>query len=180
MDDAEAGIDFEKLFEETSSMIYSLGMRLFRNEEDAGDFTQEVFLRAYTQLHRFEGRSRASTWLYSLAMNLGLNRIRKEKRVREDSVDPGDMDRRAGEPVDPLAFDRTGDVELENRVRSELDQLPETYRIPLLLHYFEKLPYAQIAENLGLKEGTLKSLIHRGKILLRSALKEKVKEHDAF
>lgn len=161
-------------------MIYSLGMRLFRNQEDAGDFTQEVFLRAYTNLHRFEGRSKASTWLYSLAMNLGLNRIRKEKRVREDSVDPVDMDRRAGVEIDPHAFDDASDIELETRVRSELDKLPETYRIPLLLHYFEKLPYAEIAEKLGLKEGTLKSLIHRGKILLRSALKDKVKDHDSF
>ncbi|MBI3394669.1 MAG: hypothetical protein HY042_02425, partial [Spirochaetia bacterium] len=63
---------------------------------------------------------------------------------------------------------------------SALEELPDAYRVPLLLYYYEKLPYGEIAEKLGLKEGTLKSNIHRGKIILRSKLRDKVKGYETL
>lgn len=154
-------------------MIYNLGLRFFRNEEDALDFAQDVYLRAYDKLDSFRGDARASTWLYSLALNLGLNRLKKEKRLRmrehiggEDFVidevqDPDD----GADPIEQLS-----DAELERTVREELGDLPDVYRVPLILDHFEKMPYKDIAEHLEIKEGTLKSYLHRGKMILRERL----------
>lgn len=163
---------FEVIFDQTSSMIYNLGMRLFRNEEDALDFAQDVYLRAYDRFASFRGESKPSTWLYSLALNLGLNRLRRDRKLNFDpkaseqseieSIEGG------GEDVDPL--ERLTRTELETAVRDELEQMADVYRVPLLLLYFEQMPYAEIGRQLGLKEGTLKSYIHRGRMILRKRL----------
>lgn len=172
MVDSQEGVDFEELFESTQSMIFNLGMRLFRNEEDALDFAQDAYMRAYDRLDSFRGESRASTWLYSLALNLGLNRLKKTKRLKlkelpeDESWTIEDLE---GDPDDdPLA--QLSDAEMESIVREELGELSEVYRIPLILFYFERLAYRDIAERLGIKEGTLKSYIHRAKMILRERL----------
>ena len=152
-------------------MIYNLGIRLFRNDEDALDFAQDVYLRAYDRLDSFRGDAKPSTWLYSLALNLGLNRLKKNKRLKMKEL-PGDerwtIDDLESADDDPLA--QLTDIELENIVREELNELADTYRIPLILCYFDKLSYRDIADRLEIKEGTLKSYIHRGKALLRERL----------
>ncbi|MBI3394723.1 MAG: sigma-70 family RNA polymerase sigma factor, partial [Spirochaetia bacterium] len=115
-EDSEAQKNFETRFQETSKMIYNLGLRLFRDADDAMDFAQEVYLRAYTRLDKFRGESRFSTWLYSLALNLGLNKIRREKRVVEDSVDPNDFSNEAARDTQPLPDEQilaSSDSELE-------------------------------------------------------------------
>ncbi len=167
---AEA-LDFEELFDSTQSMIYNLGMRLFRNEEDALDFAQEAYLRAYDKLDSFRGEARPSTWLYSLALNLGLNRLKKQKRLKlkelpeDQSWTIDDLESDASDPLEKLT-----DSEMESIVREELNQLADVYRVPLILYYFDRLPYRDIAERLGIKEGTLKSYLHRGKTVLRERL----------
>lgn len=152
-------------------MIYNLGMRLFRNEEDALDFAQDAFLRAYDRLDSFRGEARPSTWLYSLALNLGLNRLKKQKRLKLKEL-PEDQswtieDLESGEE-DPL--EQLTDSEMEAIVREELSQLSDVYRIPLILYYFDRLAYRDIADRLGIKEGTLKSYLHRAKVILRERL----------
>ena len=142
-------IDFDELFDSTSSMIYNLGMRL----------------------DSFRGEARPSTWLYSLALNLGLNRLKKMKRLKMKEL-PGDeswtIDDLQSEEDDPL--EQLTDLEMETIVREELQQLPDVYRIPLILYYFDKLPYRDIADRMEIKEGTLKSYLHRGKAILRERL----------
>ncbi|MBX7056712.1 MAG: sigma-70 family RNA polymerase sigma factor [Leptospirales bacterium] len=166
---------FEAIFDQTSSMIYNLGLRLFRNEEDALDFAQDVYLRAYDRLDSFRGESRPSTWLYSLALNLGLNRLRSERRLQFDAQ-AGEQEQieslsGEGDLVDPL--ERLTRTEIEIAVRESLQEMPDVYRVPLLLLYFEQLSYGEIAATLKLKEGTLKSYIHRGRLILRSRLAER-------
>jgi RNA polymerase sigma-70 factor (ECF subfamily) len=170
-DSKPEAIDFEELFDNSSSMIYNLGMRLFRNEEDALDFAQDAFLRAYDRLDSFRGEARPSTWLYSLALNLGLNRLKKQKRLKLKEL-PEDQswtieDLESGEE-DPL--EQLTDSEMEAIVREELSQLSDVYRIPLILYYFDRLAYRDIADRLGIKEGTLKSYLHRAKVILRERL----------
>jgi len=157
--------EFERYFEETSKLIYNLGLRLFGNSEDAMDFAQDVYLKAYSNFDKFEGRSKFSTWLYSLGLNLGLNRIRGEKRIRIEAL----------EKPEDLPYEDASGWDLEENassmiVQEELRALPDTYRVPLILFFYEKMSYQEIATKLGQKEGTLKSLIHRGKALLRSKL----------
>lgn len=168
--------EFEDYFESTAAMVYNLGLRLFRNEEDALDFSQDVYLQAYRKLDTFEGRAKFSTWLYSLALNLGLKKIQKEKRLRIITQEEQELERFIEEGAgdsreDP--FEQTAESELRILIQEELDLLPDVYRLPLILFYFEHLQYSEIAEKLGLKEGTLKSYIHRGKRALSGRLKER-------
>ncbi|MCR9145265.1 MAG: sigma-70 family RNA polymerase sigma factor [bacterium] len=170
-DSKHDAIDFEELFDSSSGMIFNLGMRLFRNEEDALDFAQDAYMRAYDKLDSYRGEARPSTWLYSLALNLGLNRLKKQKRLKLKEL-PEDQswtieDLESGED-DPL--EKLTDSEMESIVREELNQLADVYRIPLILYYFDRLAYRDIAERLGIKEGTLKSYLHRGKVILRERL----------
>lgn len=167
--------EFESLFEETAPMIYNLGLRLFRNEEDALDFSQDAYLQAYRKLSTFEGRSRFSTWLYSLALNLGLKRIRREKRLtivnQEEEALEKYISQTANDTKDD-PFEQTAEQEIRQFVQAELQLLPDVYRLPLILYYYEHMQYNEIAEKLGLKEGTLKSYIHRGKRILSGRLTE--------
>lgn len=168
--------DFERLFEETAPMIYNLGLRLFHDEEDAMDFSQEVYLQAYDKLRSFRGDAKFSTWLYSLGLHWGLNKIRRQKKWRLLSVDEPGPDGRALEleaspREDPFLI--LSENEQAREVQIALDALPDAYRLPLVLYYYEKLAYEQIARELGIKEGTIKSNIFRGKAMLRDILLKK-------
>ena len=150
-------------------MLYGLGMRLFRNEEDTLDFCQDVYVKALENRHSFEGRSKFSTWLYSLALNTGLNILKKSKRlVQVEDVEIFSKNITYGE--DDILRQIT-DEEMKQEIRNELEKLPDAYRIPLILFYYEKLPYDKIAKELSIKEGTLKSYIFRGKQILKEKLK---------
>lgn len=167
--------EFETLVEQTTDMIYSLGMRLFRNnQDDALDFVQDAYLRAYDRWESFEGRSKRSTWLYSLALNLGLNRLQKRKRMPSFAAEPGILDETIAGPETPesIVTDMLEREEVEGLLQKALEELPEQYRLPIILLYYEKLSYKEMSEKLNTSEGTLKSLVYRGKMQLRSKLKE--------
>lgn len=164
----QPGIDIAELFEQTRNMVFGLGMRLFRNPEEAADFSQDVYLRVMDKIDSFRGDSKSSTWVYSVAMNLGLNRLRRMKRIQfipEDAEEPITED--TPESLLTEALDRQ---ESEKRVQQELMNLPDSYRVPLLLLYYDRMSYREMSEKLGLPEGTLKSLVHRGKRILRDRL----------
>ena len=140
-------------------------MRLFRNPEEAADFSQDVYLRVMDKIDSFRGDSKPSTWVYSVAMHLGLNRLRRMKRIQflpEDAEEP--ITEETPESLLTEALDRQ---ETEERVQQELMNLPDSYRVPLLLLYYDRMSYREMSEKLGLPEGTLKSLVHRGKRILR-------------
>ena len=167
--------EFERLVEEATDMIYGLGMRLFRNnQEDALDFVQDAFLRAYDRWESFEGRSKRSTWLYSLALNLGLNRLSKQKRMPAFAAEPGILDETVAGPDTPetIVTEMLEREEVEEMLQKALEELSEQYRLPIILLYYEKMSYKDMSEQLKTSEGTLKSLVYRGKMQLRDKLKE--------
>lgn len=160
--------DIVEIFKQTKNMVYGLGMRLFRNPEEAADFSQDVYLRILDKIGSFRGESRPSTWVYSVAMHLGLNRLRRMKRIQflpEDTEEP--ITEETPESLFAEALDRN---ETETAVQQELMNLPDSYRVPLLLLYYDRMSYREMSEKLGLPEGTLKSLVHRGKRILRDRL----------
>lgn len=144
-------------------MIFSLGLRLFRNEEDALDFVQDVYLDAFKKRARFEGRSRYSTYLYSFALHRGLNQIRKSSKMHFQPIEEIAAGAELEEP--PQAPPEV--------VREELNALPEVYRLPLVLHYYEKMPVAAIAAELGQKENTVKSYMLRARKILKMKIEER-------
>ncbi len=165
-------LDLEQLYEQTVKMIFNLGLRLFKEEEEAKDFTQDVYMKAFSKMSQFKGHSKFSTWLYSLALNLGLNTLRRKKKI--DRLDTNiNMEQLIVSPEqDHLG--RLSDQEESCAIREKLQNLPELYRLPIVLYYYEKMSYQKIAKYLKMKEGTVKSNIHRGKNMLRGLLREEV------
>jgi len=167
--------EFERIVKETYKMIYNLGLRLFNYDpHEAEDFTQEVYLQFYKNFHKYDGKSKLSTWIYSLALNLGLNKIKKNKRLKKiqstDVLYESDGVLESNPELDYFA--EIDDQLLMDKLQKELMNLPEEYRLPLILLFYEKLSYKEMSEKLNIPEGTLKSLVYRGKLRLKEKIKE--------
>lgn len=156
--------DFDKEFERSLDMTYSIGLKLYRgNEDDASDFAQSLYPFALKKKDKFGGRSAFSTWLYRLAWNFGLEDLRRKKRITAEDIENFDI--AAPEAADPQ-FDESEIAAL----RQHVGALPDAYRIPLILLFFENMPYAEISAITGIKEGTLKANVHRAKNILRQKM----------
>jgi RNA polymerase sigma-70 factor (ECF subfamily) len=165
---------FEELVVRYQDRVYSLCLRMSRSHADALDLAQTAFLRAFEALPRFQARSSFYTWLFRIAMNAAISRRRRAVAAGEVSLDgqPGGA-RMACRPGrvsqdDPAA--RLEDQERSDRLAAALSDLDEEFRAAVLLKDVEDLDYATIAEILDVPVGTVKSRIHRGRLLLRAAL----------
>jgi RNA polymerase sigma factor (sigma-70 family) len=152
-----------------SARVYRLAYRLTGNPHDAEDLTQEVFVRVFRSLAdytpgTFEG------WLHRITTNLFLDQVRRKARIRFEAL-PDDADRVAGKDPTPaqLVDDRLFDAD----VQAALDALPPEFRSAVVLCDIEGLSYEEIAATLGIKLGTVRSRIHRGRALLRKALADR-------
>jgi len=149
-----------------SARVYRLAYRLTGNSHDAEDLTQEVFVRVFRSLSSytpgtFEG------WLHRITTNLFLDQVRRKQRIRFDAL-PDDPERLPGRERSPQqVFD---DTHFDGDVQAALDALPPDFRAAVVLCDLEGLPYEEIAATLGIKIGTVRSRIHRGRALLREAL----------
>jgi RNA polymerase sigma-70 factor (ECF subfamily) len=154
---------FRLLVKRHEQAVYGMGLSFFRNTEDAADFTQDVFLKAYRSLSRFEGRSRFSTWLYTIAYNTAVNSVTRNKAYRslaEDEVIPdGDT------PERKVLRDA-----LREAVLQAVRELPDRYRICVDLFFFYDRTYQEIEAITGYPVNTIKSHVFRAKKLLREKL----------
>lgn len=161
---------FRILVERYQGRAYALALRVLKDEERARDAVQEGFLKAYTSLAKFEGRSSFYTWLYRLVMNHCLDmkrRDRSEREVEWDETRPGEP---AGAPeAEALAGQGAGQAgparelersELRKRIAEAIAQLPGEARETLLLREVDGLSYAEIAEALSIPKGTVMSRLH--------------------
>jgi RNA polymerase sigma-70 factor (ECF subfamily) len=156
---------FGILVERHQRAVHSLGLGFFRNPEDASDFTQEVFLKAYRSLAGFQGRSRFSTWLYRIAYNTGINGVNRRREyasLAEDAEIP-DWDSPERQLVRRCARDS---------VSQAVRDLPEKYRVCVDLYFFYDRSYQEIEAVTGFPVNTIKSHVFRAKKILRETLKE--------
>ncbi|PJZ67082.1 RNA polymerase subunit sigma-70 [Leptospira wolffii] len=161
---------FEQLVLRYESMVYSQAKKAFRNESEAEDFTQDIFLKAFEGLSTFKGRSKFSTWVFSIARNEIIRKYRKDHPEIDMPIDgiSSDVASAGSSSQESEVLER----ETTDKIRSLVEKLPELYRKPISLHYFENMSYRDISENLNLKMNTLKSYIFRGKEILREWLKK--------
>ena len=167
---------FGRLVEQNQGKIYSLCYRMTGNPDDAADLTQEAFLNAWRGLSKFSGQSAFSTWLYRLASNACIDFLRREKRRGALSMtleDEEDEDHQADLPDERWSPER----ELERKEAHEalqrgLTSLSPEHRQVLLLREIQGLSYTEIAQCLGLEEGTVKSRIARARISLKDYLQK--------
>ncbi len=153
---------FERLYRRHHGRVYSLALRMV-GIVWAEDLTQEVFVRAWTKLGSFQGRAAFGTWLHRLAVNLILSRRRTlSRREKRHSGDPGLMDRLAARGGDPgLGLDFEGAIQ----------RLPEGARQVFVLFDVEGYPHGEIAELMGISQGTSKSQLHRARMMMREYLR---------
>jgi RNA polymerase sigma-70 factor (ECF subfamily) len=157
--------------------IYRLAAHMLRNSSEAEDVTQEVFVRAYQALDRFDGRSEPFTWIYRIAVNLALNHIRAKKtRSRASSGDDPRMlevvaESRVGMPSDPSA---DGDRRrMADALYDGIDALSDTLRTTLILVCIDGLSHEAAAEVLGCPEGTIAWRVHEARRKLKAHMASK-------
>src|ERR1700726_1777534 len=161
---------WEEVVRAHSARVYRLAYRLTGNKHDAEDLTQEVFVRVFRSLASytpgtFEG------WLHRITTNLFLDTARRRQRIRFEGLGDEIAHRLPGsEPTPAEAFD---DTHLDNDVQAALKALPPEYRAAVVLCDIEGFSYEEIAATLGVKLGTVRSRIHRGRAQLRTALEHR-------
>ena len=151
------------LYEQHVDRIYRLALRMTGNASIAEDLTQDVFVRAFDRLHQFRGDSGIGTWLHRVAISVILNAVKKQKvsATRELPLDP--TQRVTGS---------SGAIELDvrDRVRAAVTQLPEELRAVVLLYDVEGFTHNEIADMMGISAGACRMRLLRARQILRSLL----------
>jgi len=172
-------VAFAELVEKYKQPVMNLVYRTLRDEAEAEDLAQNVFLQVYKSAKRYESRAKFSTWLFTIARNLCLNEIRRRSRHPADSLEEGhaeheDQPRQQFEDKSSIPPpEKLLHGELAQKIEEALAGLPENQRTAILLCRQDELSYDEIAEILGCSLSATKSLIHRG----RETLKEKLKPY---
>lgn len=158
--------------------LYSAAMRMTRNAADAEDLVQETYLKAFNAYERFEAGTNLKAWMYRILTNTYINAYRKKQR-RPDESDIDDVEdlylyRRIGGAQGAVlgrsAEDELMDLFGEDEIKVALEDLPDHYRMPIILADVEGFAYKEIAEILDVPIGTVMSRLHRGRKQLQKRL----------
>ena len=157
---------WEQVVRDHSARVYRLAYRLSGNAQDAEDLTQETFVRVFRSLADFTPGT-FEGWLHRITTNLFLDMVRRRQRIRFDAL-PEDTERLPGTAPSPEQV--YADTHLDPQVQAALDALSPEFRVAVVLCDIEGLTYEEISATLGIKLGTVRSRIHRGRVQLREAL----------
>lgn len=168
---------FTALVEKYKKPVMNLAWRTLRDETEAEDLAQNVFVQAWKSADRYQATAKFSTWLFTIARNLCFNEIRRRVRHPAESLDQT-RDDSEEQPLHQVVDKRIAAApdemlrgELEAKVDEALTALPENQRTALLLCRQEELSYEEIAEVLGCSLSATKSLIHRARETIKARLK---------
>jgi RNA polymerase sigma-70 factor, ECF subfamily len=160
--------------------IHQLAFRYLKNWEDAEEVTQDVLMKVHRKIDAFRGDAALSSWIYRITFNTAMSRLRNGRFSRPHEVQRQEMlnadgaERIASEPADwsSLADDRVLRAEMRERLIGALTHLPVVYRIPVILRDIQGLSTEEASAVLRVKPQTLKSRLHRGRLILREHLGE--------
>ncbi|AST94090.1 MULTISPECIES: RNA polymerase sigma factor SigW [Sutcliffiella] len=155
--------------------IYQLCYRMVGNAHEAEDISQEAFIRAYVNIHSYDLKRKFSTWLYRIATNLCIDRIRKKKPdyyldAEVAGTEGLNMYSQVAADV-VLPEDEIETLELQGEIQQQILKLPDKYRSVIVLKYIDELSLKEISEILELPINTVKTRIHRGREALRKQLR---------
>lgn len=163
------GKAFEELYRRHYRRVYALTLRMMGNPTEAEDMTQDVFLQLFNKIGMFRGESAFTTWLHRMTVNQVLMHFRKKSTRSELLTDEGETPvqivKGTENPRNAPVIDRIG---LENALK----QLPNGYRTVFVLHDVEGYEHYEIAEMLGIAEGTSKSQLHKARLKLRQLIRQ--------
>jgi RNA polymerase sigma-70 factor (ECF subfamily) len=159
--------------------VYQLAFRYMKNREDAEEVAQDVLMKVIKKVEAFRGDSALSSWIYRITFNTAMSRLRNRKFTRPVEVSESEMGfeqedgvRRLREPADwsGLADEAVLRGELRDRFAFAMRDLPEIYRTPIVLRDIQGLSTEEASQVLKVKSQTLKSRLHRGRLILRERL----------
>jgi RNA polymerase sigma-70 factor (ECF subfamily) len=160
--------------------IMKLGFRMLNQRQEAEDVAQETFLKVYNNLARYDGKFKFSTWIYRIATNICIDRLRRRKEQMSLDIDQQDrhFESRLQEIEGKTSFTWQSPEsqlilsELQDQVQRAVQQLPDKYRLAIVLRYMQELSLQEISEVLDLPVSTVKTRIHRGREVLRKKLEQ--------
>jgi RNA polymerase sigma-70 factor, ECF subfamily len=162
------------------SKVYQLAFRYMKNREDAEEVMQDVLMKVFHKIDAFRGDSALSSWIYRITFNTAMSRLRNGKFSRPSEVSEHDVagaeqedgTRRPREIADwsSLADEAFMRRQLRERLEAAMKDLPEIYRTPIVLRDLQGLSTEEASSLLNVKSQTLKSRLHRGRLILRSRL----------
>ncbi|HEX4406733.1 MAG TPA: sigma-70 family RNA polymerase sigma factor [Polyangia bacterium] len=169
---------FETLLGRYEDKVYRLAFRIVRNETDAKEILQETFVSIWRKLDTFKGDSQFGSWVYRIATNAALMRLRTQRRHPEVSTEElpiGYLDNYgtpmpAGENWSKRPDDQLQSSELRTHIQTAVDALPDIYRTVFIVRDVEGLSTEETAEALGISVPTVKTRLHRARIALRDAI----------
>jgi RNA polymerase sigma-70 factor (ECF subfamily) len=158
--------------------IHQLALRYVKNWEDAEEVTQDVLLKVFRKIDAFRGDAALSSWIYRITFNTAMSRLRSTRAARTAEVQNPDSstaeqpERQPAEPADwsPLADDQLLRGQMRERLIESLTHLPAVYRVPVILRDIQGLSTEEASAVLAVKPQTLKSRLHRGRLMLRQHL----------
>jgi len=164
---------FEVLVQRYRQRVYRLAVRFMRNREEAEEVSQEVFLTVYRKLAQFEGKSSFSTWLYRVAVNASLMRLRSREQTETVPIDDlaGDLAGDEDDAVEP-PDSRLHSEEALAQIERAMDNLPEEFKTILILRDIEDFSNEETAEIMDLTVAAVKSRLHRARSYLRKRLED--------
>jgi RNA polymerase sigma-70 factor (ECF subfamily) len=169
-----------ELAERYGSRIYQLALRQMKNREDAEEVTQDVLMKVYRKIGAFRGDSALSSWIYRITFNTAISRLRNSRLARaaeQHERAPDGEDDRLRTPRQPADWSNMPDeallrLQLRQAVVTAIQELPEIYRAPVVLRDIEGLTTEEASNRLRVKDQTLKSRLHRGRLMLRTRLRD--------
>lgn len=173
--DVTAMPSWDELVRQHADRVYRLAYRLSGNQQDAEDLTQDTFIRVFRSVHNYQPGT-FEGWLHRITTNLFLDMVRRRGRVRIEAL-PDDYDRVPADEPDPEQIYH--DARLDPDLQAALDSLAPEFRAAVVLCDIEGLSYEEVGATLGVKLGTVRSRIHRGRQALRDYLATRSGSQDA-
>src|SRR5499427_9762314 len=172
---------FEELVARHRDKIYARAFSMLRNEDDAIDLSQEAWVKGWQRLHQFQGDSSFATWMTRIVINLCLDQLRKNKRIKSESIDEmneetGGVERQMP-VITPNPTEGLERTELRQRIDKALAQLSHEHRTVLVLHEFEEMEYKEIAKTMECSIGTVMSRLFYARRKLAALLEDLKKEN---
>ena len=162
---------YNELVNRYKDKLLNFVFRYFNNREQAEDVVQETMIKLYTHASYYKNIAKFSTWIYTIAKNNALTELRKNKRKKTDSLWTNE-----GKPIDIETKGESLEKTVHNQIAVEelnkyLDEIPENFRVAVVLRDFQELSYEEISKILEIPIGTIKSRINRGRIQLSEKMK---------
>ncbi len=162
---------YNELVKRYKDRLLNFVFRYFNNREQAEDVVQETLIKLYTHASYYKNIAKFSTWIFTIAKNNALTELRKNKRKQTDSLWTDD-----GKVIDINSNEQTLDRRVQNEIAVDqlnkfLDEIPENFRMAVVLRDFQELSYDEISKILEIPIGTIKSRINRGRIQLAEKMK---------